>query len=500
MTARRERAFAAIDVGTNATRLKVAHVDARGVIKPIYRSRDEIRPGEGVFTSGAITAAAVDRLVKTLLGYAETCLSLDAEPRAVATSALRDAQNQQEVLRRVADESGLRLDVISGREEARLILLGVLQRKLATPPALLIDIGGGSTEVAFAKAKESHELWSIGLGSLRLKELFQTTGHVDADKLSLLRRYVERACDDDLASVPATTPAEALGTSGSIRAFVGYAAPSGKGSASLRRVHETVNRLATLGLDERAKHFGRRRAEVIVVAGAILEGVMRRLSLTRIHAVDAGLRDGVLLDLWRRHEHGGQASSIAATAVAYGRRLRFDERHAEKVASLSLSLFDDLESLHRLPRRYRPVLHAAALLHDVGYAVNAQKHHRHTSYLIENADLPGLTDRERTVAARLARFHRRRPPVKGHPGLVGLLEEDARAVRRLTPLLRLADALDRAHHQKVERVVADSTPQSVTVRLHAARGATLEIWDARREAPLFRSVYGRALRVLADAT
>jgi exopolyphosphatase/guanosine-5'-triphosphate,3'-diphosphate pyrophosphatase len=251
-------------------------------------------------------------------------------------------------------------------------------------------------------------------------------------------------------------------------------------------------------LAERAKHFGLRRAEVIVVAGAILEGVMRHLGSDRIVAVDAGLRDGVLVDLLYRQEHVGESRpDVSASLLAFGRRLGFDEVHARQVAHLALTLFDELEPLHQVPRTYRPVLHAAALLHDVGYAVNGNRHHRHSAYLIESADLPGLTDPERVVAARLARFHRRRPPAPGHPGLTGLSAVERRAVTRLVPLLRLADALDRAHHKKVAALHAECSPRAVRVQLKATRGATLELWDAGREAPLFQAVYGRPLLVEA---
>ncbi|MFZ9889048.1 MAG: HD domain-containing protein, partial [Myxococcota bacterium] len=428
--------FAAIDVGTNAARLKVATLLRDGTIEPLHQVRDDIRPGAGVFANGEMSEAAIERLIATLRGYHEICLSLDAQVRAVATSALRDAINQQEVVDRVATETGLHLDVISGREEARLIMVGLLHRHLASPPTVLVDIGGGSTEVALARKHDEYLLWSARLGSMRLTEVFGASGKVEAMKLDLLRRYIERACEDAFAAYPNDAPKETLGTSGSIRALAAWAAPRGGGSASLRQVHVAVTRLAGMTLAERAKHFGLRRAEVIVVAGAILEGVMRHLGSDRIVAVDAGLRDGVLVDLLYRQEHVGESRpDVSASLLAFGRRLGFDEVHARQVAHLALTLFDELEPLHQVPRTYRPVLHAAALLHDVGYAVNGNRHHRHSAYLIESADLPGLTDTERVVAARLARFHRRRPPAPGHPGLTGLSAVERRAVTRLVPLL-----------------------------------------------------------------
>jgi exopolyphosphatase/guanosine-5'-triphosphate,3'-diphosphate pyrophosphatase len=214
-----------------------------------------------------------------------------------------------------------------------------------------------------------------------------------------------------------------------------------------------------------------------------------------VTAVERGLRHGVLIDMLRR---GGReprdGSPVADAALVLGRRFYFDEGHATQVARLALVLFDALAAVHNLPMAVRAFLEAAALLHDVGNAVSYQKHHRHTQYLIQNADIPGLADRERDLVARIARYHRRSPPELSHAGMEGLTASEARVVRKLATLLRVADALDRSHSQPVGRLSVLPRGDEVLLRLQARAPVDLEVWDVAHEAALFRRALGRRLR------
>lgn len=491
--------FAAIDIGTNAVRLKIGRFLDDGTLSILHSEREGIRPGEGVFETGTMSENAVERLVRTLEIFNEICEQYGAIPRAVATSAMRDASNRAEVVKRARKEAGVDIEIISGREEARLISLGALWGTKGRVKNLLVDIGGGSTEVALCAGDHPTELWSLSIGAVRLTELFATRGKVDSSHLALMRKYALRACEDALPVSSTRLPSVALGTSGSIRALVPFAAPRGEGEASYRQVHEAVRKLCALSFAERMKRFESRRAEVIISAAVILETVMKHLKIDRIRAGETGLRDGVLVDLYRRHDMGENSDLVEQGALDFGRRLGFDERHAAQVAEFASGLFDDLHSLHHLAPEWRVVLRVAALLHDIGYAVNRQKHHRHSAYLLENTDLPGLSDRGRIVAARLTRFHRRRAPKKGHPGLDGLSPEESEVVTLLAPLLRLADAFDRGHHRSVQELSVKIAPRSLTLQVEAKRGAALELWDAERESPIFEQVYGRKLRLRLQA-
>jgi exopolyphosphatase/guanosine-5'-triphosphate,3'-diphosphate pyrophosphatase len=485
--------LAAIDVGTNAVRLELARPDTDGALETLHQERDPIRPGEGVFTSGEMPKETADRLLSTLRRYAALCRKHKARVRAVATSAMRDARNREEIVQRVRDEAGLNLEVVSGKEEARLICLGVLHRKPPQTRSLLVDIGGGSTEVAIATGERPDDLWSLALGSVRLTEMFDAAGKVTPKQLRLMRSYVEEQMRKALPEHLSHVPRVALGSSGTINAVVGYAASEGTAHVSVRQLQQAVETLAEMPPERRRKRFDPRRADIIVAGATILERVARHLGVESVTAVNRGLRDGLLVDLMYRQDETREDHSLADAAVAMGRRLLFDEKHSRQVAKLALTLFDDLAALHNLPLSSRPYLETAALLHDVGNAVSYERHHKHTYYLIHHGDIPGLADRERELVARVARYHQRSPPELSHSGMEGLSPAEARLVRKLATLLRVANSLDSSHHQPVKELRAVNGRDAVSLHLKSRQPVDLELWNVERETGLFRRVFGKRL-------
>jgi exopolyphosphatase/guanosine-5'-triphosphate,3'-diphosphate pyrophosphatase len=487
--------LAAIDVGTNAVRLKLARPLPDGSLEALHEERDPVRPGEGVFKTRMISREVGDRVLSTLRRYAALCRRYRARVRAIGTSAVREAHNKDEILARVRREAGLELEVVSGREEARLTCLGVLRGKPANTPSLVIDIGGGSTEIASARGERPVALWSLSLGAVRLSEIFDAGGVVKPRHLRMMRQYAAETVAEALPRRIPGAPLTAIGSSGSIRAVVSFAAAEGTGHATRRQLTSAVDELVAMGVDGRRERFDPRRADIIV-AGAV--ALAHRLGLKSVIAVDAGLRDGVLVDLMRRRRSADENPPLAEAAIALGRRFYFDERHARQVSRLALALFDELAALHRLPATARPLLEAAALLHDVGNAVSYQRHHKHTYYLVQNADIPGLADRQRELVARVGRFHRGSAPELGHPLMEGLSLSERQLVRKLSTLLRIADSFDRSHHQPVRRVQARVKDGAVFVRLSSRTAIDLELWDAEREAPLFRQIIGKRLVVVSS--
>lgn len=485
----------AIDVGTNAVRLELARVLPDGALETLHTERDPVRPGEGLFVSGLIGKDVADRLIATLRRYAALCRRYGARVRAVATSAVREARNKDEIVRRAREEAGLALDVVSGREEARLICLGVLHGKAPGARSLCIDIGGGSTEIINAQGEVPKDLWSLDLGAVRLTELFQVRDKVGRKQLGLMRNFAREMVAETIAQPVVGAPSAALGSSGTIGAIVSYARSEGMGHATLAEVSRAVDELADMDLEKRRKRFDPRRADIIIGGAVILESVMRQLKVQTITAVDRGLREGVLHDLVRRRRVDQSDHSLADAAIAMGRRFGFSEPHARHVAQMSLDLFDDLAALHQLPAAARPWLEVAALLHDIGHAVNYQKHHKHTHYLILNADIPGLTDRERAIIAVIARFHRRSKPDSQHELLASFSATEVRTIRKCATILRVADSLDRSHHQPVQKVSASLRGRTVTLKVRAKQSVDLELWDVEHEVELFREVFGRALVV-----
>ena len=501
MRKRRERAeiLGAIDVGTNAVRLELARPLPDGSLETLHQERDPVRPGEGVFATGSIPRAVADRLLSTLRRYAALCRRDGALVRAVATSAVREARNGFEIVRRAREEAGLELEIVSGREEARLICLGVLHGRPQSSRSLVIDIGGGSTEVALAKGEHPVELWSVAVGAVRLTEMFGTSAKVTRARLALLRSYAAEAFREGLPRRLLRPPA-ALGSSGTINAVVAFAAEKGR-SATRKELSRAVEDLAEMGIDERRRHFDPSRAEIIVGGAVILEAVAHNLGLESVTSVDTGLRNGVLIDLFRRTASDEPDDrSGAEAALALGRRFAFDERHAVQVGAIAVTLFEDLAALHGLPLSSRRLLEAAAVLHDLGNAVAFHKHHKHTFYLVANADMPGFSERERELVATVARYHRRSTPDRKRADLAHFSASELTTIRKLSALLRVANALDASHRQPVRSVRAHLAEGRVTLRLRARQAIDLELWDVEREAPFFREVFRRGFEVVARRT
>jgi exopolyphosphatase/guanosine-5'-triphosphate,3'-diphosphate pyrophosphatase len=267
------------------------------------------------------------------------------------------------------------------------------------------------------------------------------------------------------------------------------------GHASLLEVSRTVEDLADMDLEKRRKRFDPRRADIVTAGAVILESVMKHLKVQSVTAVDRGLREGVLVDLVRKQQRRGGDHDLADAAVAVGRRFGFSEAHGRHVAKLALTLFDSLGPVHKLPASTRPWLETAALLHDVGHAVNYQRHHKHAFYLISNVDLPGLTDHERLLVATIARFHRRTKPEVTHELMAPFSTVERRVIRKCATLLRVADSLDRSHNQPVQTLAIASRGRTVWLKVKSRQSVDLELWDVEHEVQLFREVFGRSLIV-----
>ncbi len=487
----------AIDVGTNAVRLELARVLPDGSLETLHTERDPVRPGEGLFKTGVIQKAVADRLLSTLRRYAALCRRHRARVRAVATSAVREAKNRDEIVRRARKEAGLNLEIVSGREEARLICLGVLKGKPPSQRSVCIDLGGGSTEIINAQGETPLNLWSVDVGAVRLTEMFEVKDELSKKRLKLLRNFARELMEEAIPKGVRGVPRSALGSSGTAGAVVQFARREGVGHATTKQISKAVEELADMDAEKRRKRFDPRRADIVVAGAVILEAALKHLRLETITAVDRGLREGLLFDLLKRRKHDEDDSSLMDEALEIGRRFGFGEEHGVQVAKLAMTLFDDLAQLHQLPAAARPWLEVAALLHDIGHAVNYVRHHKHTHYLILNADIPGLTDRERQIVGAIARFHRRGKPDAGHEVLAPFNASEVRIIRKCTVLLRVADSLDRSHHQPVQRVSAHVKGRAVNVRVKAKAGLDLELWDVAREQALFREVFGKALVVQA---
>jgi len=497
--------LAVIDLGSNGARCLVAEVrgQSRRVLLDV---REPVKLAEGLYGTGSLSAAAMTRAVGALKRFQQEAKRLGAETvRAVATAAVREASNRLEFNRRVARETGLRLEVISGTEEARLIALGVLEGASARDEALLIDIGGGSTELSATRGAAVRVGHSVELGAVRLTEMFLQSDPPRAKELRLLEEHVADVLADRLAGGLPGKRRRVLGTAGSIGAL-GEALREGQRASgpdvierkALRKLYE---RLCRMRVAARRKVVEEKRVDTIVAGAAVLLGVMDHLDLDAVEVSRKGLRDGLLLDLVSRlgMPLPGAASQDVALREgvrAFGEQCQYRAPHAHHVMSLALSLFDQLYELHGLEPESRQLLYAAAMLHDVGNFVSRSRHHKHSAYLIQNAELPGFTDAEKEVVAQVARYHRKSHPRPKHAPFMGLTPAERRQVTRLAGLLRLADALDRGHRRNVRFVTARARGRTVQVMLHGRGAMELELWASESGRELLEEALGT--RVLVE--
>jgi exopolyphosphatase / guanosine-5'-triphosphate,3'-diphosphate pyrophosphatase len=511
--------YAAIDIGSNSVRMEVAEVTppangstggAMPAIRILASERQVTRLGASVFRTGSVSAEAMDFVSTALAGMAQTYKRLEPVAiRAVATSAVRDARNQQEFLVRASAAAGTPVEIISGQEEARLIHLGV-QSRWPHPKqrVLMIDIGGGSAELILSESGRIVLAVSKQLGALRLSELFLRTEPPKESELHRMDEYIGERLASAVRRIGTLPIDRVIATSATASAVVcavnqvprAKRDSSDKLRASTAQIRALYADLCSRTLEERRKivGIGPRRAEIIVPGAAVLLRVLRELSLPSLYYSAGGVRDGIITDLAQRTTGRGatqmsrdQRDTVEGMAVRYGVSMK----HIRKVAKMAGDLFMALEPLHKVPLSFGRLLEAAAHLHDIGHFISDNRHHKHSFYIVLNSDMPGFTERERQVIANLCRYHRKAPPSAEHSNWQPLDAEERRAVTMLSPLLRIADNLDRSRGQRVKSLECTIRISEVVIKLHANRDIDLEAWAAERAGEFFQQVYNRPIVV-----
>jgi exopolyphosphatase / guanosine-5'-triphosphate,3'-diphosphate pyrophosphatase len=497
--------LAVADLGSNAVRLQIAAAQPDGTFTVLSEDRAPVRLGAQVFRTGRLSSESIAACATAMQRFGKLAQRAGARRvRAVATSAVREASNREQLLRSVNAASGFTVEVISGAEEGRLICLGVLQGTPASDRALLLDIGGGSTEVIAARGEEPESAWSLQLGSVRLTEFFVRNDPLTRREAKLLDEAVDDALDEIDPSLVGKHR-KLLGSAGTTGAVAELArrlsgAPGGSGAVTHAQVRTVLEYLRDTTAKQRRKlGVDDSRIDVIYAGTAILEGVMRKLRVDEMEVTTRGLRDGLMADLVRREVRPPASGLHSENAVleglrAFGRRCGYREPHAEQVAQLSLSLFDQTQRLHRLGAEERALLHAAAMLHDVGSFVSYNRHHKHSYYLLYHADLPGFTDRERELIATVARYHRRSVPKDRHDVFQLLTPAERLVVRHLAAILRVADGLDRGHRRHVRRIEVSRIRSGLRIDVWAEEGSELEVWSAQQKSDLLAELCGGPVR------
>ncbi|HEX7094417.1 MAG TPA: Ppx/GppA phosphatase family protein [Acidimicrobiales bacterium] len=505
---------AAIDIGTNSIHLVIARLGPGGGFDVITREKESVRLGHGAGDMDLLEPDAIERGIDTLRRFRRLADSFDADITAVATSAVREARNREELLWRARNEAGVEVEVISGVEEARLIHLGVLQ---AVPvfdrQHLVVDIGGGSTEFVVAKADDIHVARSVKLGAIRLTDRFFPDGVVRPRKVRECREYVDAFLAPVAHEIEPWGFDVVVGSSGTINAIAtmvehrrGRDAAHGVNNVvinrdELRDVVDAVVRARTSAARSAIAGLDARRADIIVGGAVLLEQIFANLGITSMISSEYALREGVLLDLaGQQHEDAfHHLSDIRRQGV---QRLldsfERDRAHVEHATDLALRVFDGTRPAHNLATAERDLLEAAGLLHNVGLFVSHAAHHKHSYYVIRNTDqLVGFTDHAIEMIALVARYHRKSLPSTRHPEYAALDARDRQVVSLLAGMLRVGIALDRTHSGAVEDVTCELTDDGVEIGVHAHPGAdvTLELYTANQRKDLLERALGMPVAI-----
>ncbi len=516
----KERFIAAIDIGTNSIHMVIANIDpSLPTFNIVAREKDTVRLGDRDPETGFLTEDAMERAFATLKRGQELARSFNVEQTiAVATSAVREAPNGSEFIKTVREQLGLTINLISGQEEARRIYLGVLSAmEFQEQPHVVIDVGGGSTELILGNGQEPQCLNSTKVGAVRLAQEYITTDPISKQELQWLRAYIrgrmERPVEEIQSHLSSQEPLNLVGTSGTIECLATIHAkekfnsnpnPLQGYSFTTEDLEEIVELLASLDVKKRADLPGMssRRAEIILPGAMIVLETMKMLEVEKITICERALREGLIVDWMLTHGFienrlRYQSSVRERSVLKIAQKYQVNLDYSHRVANFALSIFDQTQGvLHHWGTAERELLWVAAILHNCGVYISHSAHHKHSYYLIRHAELLGFNENEIEIIANIARYHRKSKPKKKHDTYQSLPDKTARKlVSEVSAILRLAVALDRRRIGAINEVYCHYDPDQKELNLELVPAdpndnCGLELWNLEDKKVIFESEYG----------
>ncbi len=518
--------FAAIDIGSNSCRLKIATVQQHR-LKTLHEDREVTRLGESVFQTGVISPEAMAGTIRALKRFHKAVqLHVVDKVRVVATSAMRDARNAAAFTEWVRSTTGWKVEVISGLEEGRLIHLGVVTHEVgARGRCLLIDLGGGSCEVTLSDAGRVKAMVSLPLGAVRLQQEFLRTDPPLKTDVARLKQFIDRELKRAEKKLGTPRVGLVIATSGTAAALAEASAalvPKKVGSSKVvlkrpvrskgaAKSNEAVTHNVRLLADKLAKMtnaereavpgIGPKRSEIILGGAQVYASLLERMGLKGFRYSPLGLRDGMLAQMLaevdlRASVHKKIEDERWAGVLELCKRYGIDQRKAEPVRQHVVELFNALTAVHELPAEYRLWLESAAMMQEAGKFMNHQGHFRHTQYIIANSEIFGFSPEQRLVVSAIARYLGKSRPDPLDRVMRGIPLDQQIHVVRAGVLLRLAAALNQDRASAVVKMRTMVYPKRVLLELVPGRGgAELEAWSLKKEADYFREVFRRELLV-----
>lgn len=491
--------LAAIDIGTNSIHMIIVEAISQRNFRVIEREKEMVKLGAGVFASNQLSDRAFNYGLETIRRYVKLAEQVGVdEVITAATSAIREAQNGDQFMNQVVQQTGLVPKIISGKEEARLIFLAVRNSiALEDKTALVFDIGGGSTEAVIGDRHNVLFGHSLELGVQRLLDMFEDKGPVGSESRHVLEAHIQFVAQQTIDQMHNIGFDRVIGTSGTIRTL-GEAAYLESSGDDLRSVNAEVVQLKdieTLTDDliekkasDRAKVSGisDKRADAIHLGGVLLVQLLKMADVEELTLCDASLREGLILDYLERHSHGIATFPVQADlryrkAAQLAQKYESDWERNDHVAGLALQLFDQTQDLHGYGEFERDLLKFAALLHDIGQFISFRKHHKNSRYIINRADPRGFTDEEVILIGHLARYHCKAAPTKKHKKFKRLSKSHRQIVQLLSGMLRIAVGLDKTKNQRVTTLRCQISGNTLEIGIAGAENLELEIWAAQRD-------------------
>ncbi len=498
--------LAVIDIGTASVRLAIAEVCSAKTLSILETLEQDVRIGIDTFTRGAVRRRTTEDCVTVLNRYKrilqEYGVSFPARMRAVATSAVREASNRDSFVDRVFIGTGIEVEVIDEAEVNRYTYLGVEPflpscDKDRDKSTIVLEIGAGSTELLLVHNRDVVLSRSYRLGSLRLREMMEQLQGSGVKLGDLLATEIQRGIEQFQQNIMSGGPSGLIALGGEARFAASRLKPGweNKGSARipLRELEKLEQRLSSMSEADISRQYHLTATSAQTLAPALLALVYhaRSFKVKSITVTNASMRRGVLMEMVLPESWSPEfRRQILQSALELGRKYNFNEGHGTGVARLCSSLFFELEDEHLLSSRYELILHITALLHEIGLFIGTPSHHKHSYYLISNSELFGLGRKDLNLVALVARYHRRAVPRPNHPGYSELDDASRLVVKKLSAILRLADALERSHQQRIEVLECRREGLSLVGTVSGAQDLAVEQMALKEKGSLFQDIYG----------
>ncbi|HUG93572.1 MAG TPA: Ppx/GppA phosphatase family protein [Planctomycetaceae bacterium] len=498
--------MAVIDIGTTAIRMAIAEIDQAEGIRTLETVSQAVNLGKDTFTRRRIERATIEDCVRVLKSYRrlleEYGIDRPEQMRVVATSAVREAENRLTFIDRIYSATGIQVEPIDEAEANRITYLGIqpylkTEPELAAGSAIVVEVGGGSTEVLLLHNGQVSYAHTYRLGSLRLRETLAAFRAPAAQARNIMEHQIERTIEQVVQQAPDGGRSELIALGGDVR-FAALRLLPDWDKTHLARLpigpfEKLTDRILSLSEDELVRRYHVTYPEAETLGPALLAyfQLARGLKLDHILVTNVNLRDGLLSEMAARGAWSQEfREQIIRSGVDLGRKFGFDEEHCQHVARLCDSLFDALAGEHRLDPRYRFLLHVAALLHEIGLFISYKSYHKHSLYLIQHSELFGLGEQDVLLVGLVSRYHRRSSPKPIHAGYAGLGRERRIAVAKMAAMLRVADALDRSRSQRVTDFQCSRENGRLVIAIPHVDDLSLEQLALKQKGTLFEEIFG----------